>query len=75
MRISQDRLEELLQEEYRTLEERLRTWVRAAEAELEEGARPGSGSTTRSFGRRHRQTASACSWAGTHRIWMRTPLS
>jgi len=40
MRISEERLKELLQEEYRAQEDRLRVWVQAAEAELEEKDTP-----------------------------------
>jgi len=40
MRISEERLKELLQEEYRAQEDRLRIWVQAAEAELEEKDTP-----------------------------------
>jgi len=40
MRISEERLKELLQEEYRAQEDRLRTWAEAAEAELEEEGTP-----------------------------------
>jgi len=40
MRISQEQLNELLQEDYQAHEERLRTWIQAAEAELAEESAP-----------------------------------